>query len=141
MRTRIEQDALAVAGSNVTISDLGTPNLSALVIETLAVFKKPGFATWDDQQKGAALQGLYTLWYFAGVSLGILPPLPGQQKGILPHFAVEYQLSESLSLKDGRLGYTNHSTLTWQARPAHAHSVMHDAPGASHTINMHLFNQ
>ena len=115
MRTPIYQDGLAVAGSNVTVSDLGSPNLSALIIETLALFNKPGFAAWDDEQKGAALQGLYTLWYFAGVSLGVLPPLPGQQKGILPSFAVEYELKESISIKDGRLGYTNHSTLTWQA--------------------------
>ena len=72
----------------MTISDLGTPNLSALIIKTLAVFDKPGFAQGDEEQKAAAMQGLYTLWYFAGVSLGILPPLPGQEKVIAPPFAV-----------------------------------------------------
>ena len=68
------------AGTNLTTSDVDTPNLSTLIIETLEVFNKPVFSSGDEGEKAAALQGLYTLWYFAGVSLGILPPLPGQEK-------------------------------------------------------------
>ena len=60
-----------------------------------------------------ALRGLYTLWYAAGNTLGLLPTLPTQQKDILPAFAVDLPISPELSIKDGRLGYTNR-TLTWQ---------------------------
>jgi hypothetical protein len=60
-----------------------------------------------------ALRGLYTLWYAAGNTLGLLPTLPMQQKDILPAFAVDLPISPELSIKDGRLGYTN-TTLTWQ---------------------------
>lgn len=65
-----------------------------------------------------ALRGLYTLWYAAGASLGLLPPLPTQQTDILPAFAVDLPVSESTSIKDGRLGYTN-KTLTWQVQLPH----------------------
>lgn len=60
-----------------------------------------------------ALRGLYTLWYAAGNTLGLLPSLPTQQKDILPAFAVDLPISSELAIKDGRLGYTN-KTLTWQ---------------------------
>ncbi len=62
-----------------------------------------------------ALRGLYTLWYAAGTSLGILPALPGLQKDVLPHFAIDLPLTGTAAIKDGRLGYTN-KTLTWQVR-------------------------
>ncbi len=67
-------------------------------------------------EQAEALQGLYTLWYAAGTSLGILPALPGQQKDVLPHFAIDLPVTGTAAIKDGRLGYTNH-TLTWQVRP------------------------
>ena len=100
--------------TNVTLGDVETPNLSILIIETLEVINKPGLAANSDGEKAVALQGLYTLWYFAGVSLGILPPLPGQEKDIVPHLAIDWPIAESTSIKDGRLGYTNGTTLTWQ---------------------------
>ena len=59
------------------------------------------------------LRGLYTLWYAAGNTLGLLPSLTTQQKDILPAFAVDLPVSSEISTKDGRLGYTN-KTLTWQ---------------------------
>ena len=68
-------------------------------------------------EQAEVLQGLYTLWYAAGTSLGILPALPGQQKDVLPHFAIDLPVTGTAAIKDGRLGYTNH-TLTWQVRPA-----------------------
>ena len=99
---------------NVTMEDVETPNYSTLIIKTLELMNKPGLAAEDDEEMVAALQGLYTLWYFAGVSLGILPPLPGQEKDIRPHVAVDWPITESTSIKDGRLGYTNGTVLTWQ---------------------------
>ena len=65
------------------------------------------------QLQAEALRGLYTLWYAAGTSLGLLPPLPAQQTDILPAFAIDLPIRESMSIKDGRLGYTN-KILTWQ---------------------------
>ena len=70
------------------------------------------------QLQAEALRGLYTLWYAAGTSLGLLPPLPTQQKDILPAFAIDLPIQESMSIKDGRLGYTN-KTLTWQVELMH----------------------
>ncbi len=70
------------------------------------------------QAQADALRGLYTLWYAAGTSLGLLPPLPTQQKDILPAFAIDLTIRESMSIKDGRLGYTN-KTLTWQVERMH----------------------
>ena len=99
---------------NVTLEDVEAPNYSTLIIKTLELMNKPGLAAEDDGEKAAALQGLYTLWYFAGVSLGILPPLQGQEKDIIPHLAVDWPVSESTSIKDGRLGYTNGTVFTWQ---------------------------
>lgn len=79
------------------------------------------------EAQAEALRGLYTLWYAAGTSLGLLPPLPTQQKDILPAFAIDLPIRESTSIKDGRLGYTN-KTLTWQVElmriPASRHLDM-----------------
>ena len=75
------------------------------------------------QLQAEALRGLYTLWYAAGTSLGLLPPLPTQQKDILPAFAIDLPIQESTSIKDGRLGYTN-KTLTWQVERMHIHNFL-----------------
>lgn len=69
-----------------------------------------------------ALRELYTLWYAAGETLGLLPTLPTQQKDILPAFAADLPVSSELSIKDGRLGYTN-KTLTWQVGSQLSHSL------------------
>jgi hypothetical protein len=68
----------------------------------------------------AALQSLYTLWYAAGVSLGLLPPPPGWQKGIVPHFASDLLVDTTTAIKDGRLGYTD-GVLTWQVAGISSH--------------------
>lgn len=60
-----------------------------------------------------ALRELYTLWYAAGNSLGYLPALPGWQKDVLPHLAIDLPVAPTSAIKDGRVGYTN-GTLTWQ---------------------------
>ncbi|CAK0738229.1 hypothetical protein CVIRNUC_001012 [Coccomyxa viridis] len=105
----------ALKGTNLQSADVlvSKPNWSTLITETLAVLQKPGFLDQDEAVKADALRGLYTLWYAAGTSLGLLPPLPTQQKDILPAFAIDLPIQESMSIKDGRLGYTN-KTLTWQ---------------------------
>ena len=69
-----------------------------------------------------ALRGLYTLWYAAGETLSLLPTLPTQQKDILPAFAADLPISTELSIKDGRLGYTN-KTLTWQVQRQPSHPL------------------
>ena len=43
-----------------------------------------------------------------------MPPMHTAAQVIVPHFAIDYPVWDSLSIKDGRLGYTNHSVLTWQ---------------------------
>ncbi|BDA44303.1 probable D-arabinono-1,4-lactone oxidase at N-terminal half [Coccomyxa sp. Obi] len=106
----------ALQGTSLKEADVknSSPNWSALIFETLSVISKSGFlADADTAKKAEALQGLYTLWYAAGTSLGILKPLPGWQKDVLPHFAIDLPVTGTAAIKDGRLGYTNH-TLTWQ---------------------------
>lgn len=80
---------------------------------------------WGVLEQEAALQRLYTLWYAAGTSLGLLPALPGQQKDVLPHFAIDLPLTGTAAIKDGRLGYTN-KTLTWQASPCTSDQCTND---------------
>ncbi len=82
----------------------------------LLMLRSSGDARYTCVLQAQALRGLYTLWYAAGETLSLLPTLPTQQKDILPAFAADLPVSAELSIKDGRLGYTN-KTLTWQVFP------------------------